>query len=311
MGKKSSNPPAPPPDPAIGRSQEMQSNIAQEQWDDWRNVERPYIRGIMENQERRQQEVQDELLSQGRETREYGQRQREWGQRQQDKYTGYADEARRRWETDFRPAEDFIVKDARDYNTEGNFQQQARNASGDIAAAFQNQRQAAAIQRQSYGINPSSGNAQAAQGGLDASEAAMRAGAMTRARDAAVQLGWDKQMNVAQMGQGALQNQQAYSNMGQGMGGYALGASEAGLGSTTSGMGVGQMGIQNRMALQGLGNSTAGGVAGMYNNVGQLGVSNYGIRSNQWASRNAAAGQQAAGTGQAIGAVAGVAAIAI
>lgn len=321
MGKKSSSSSAPPPDPAIGQAQMAQMRMAQEQWDYYRNVEAPEMKRLADKQQgiadeylAMSKQQQNKLLGWGQEAHDYGMKQREWGQQQQEKYTQQADEERARYLSEYRPFEDKILQDARDYNTEANFEKQAGYAAGDIAAAFDQQRRSAAIQRQSYGINPTSGAAMSGAGGIDAGEAAMRAAAMTRARDAAKQLGWDKNMNAAQMGQGLLSNQQAYSQMGQGMGAYALGANEAGLAATGAGLnagaqgfGIGQQALGNNFARNQATNQTMGAAGQLYQNAGQLGVQTFGIRSNQWASQNAANAQKGSNVGSAIGAVGGIA----
>ena len=102
----------------------------------------------------------------------------------------------------YRPLERSIVADAQRFNTEAYRDQLAGQAAADAGRAFgisqqQNQRAMA-----SMGVNPNSGRFAAQQNASGLQQAAMRANAMTGARNQATQMGYARQLDAAGLGRG-------------------------------------------------------------------------------------------------------------
>jgi hypothetical protein len=102
----------------------------------------------------------------------------------------------------FRPLEKSIVADAQKFNTEAYRDQIAGQAAADAGRAFgisqqQNQRAMA-----SMGVNPNSGRFAAQQNATGLQQAAVRANAMTGARNQATQMGYARQLDAAGLGRG-------------------------------------------------------------------------------------------------------------
>ncbi|MFZ6731994.1 hypothetical protein ACO0LG_08755 [Undibacterium sp. Ji42W] len=89
-----------------------------------------------------------------------------------------------------------IIQGALDYNEAGGIERQAGLALGDVHSQFDTQRNAEAQKMQSYGIDPTSGRFLGQQNASRVDEAAQAASAATRARDAAVQIGWQRQLDA-------------------------------------------------------------------------------------------------------------------
>ena len=142
----------------------------------------------------------------------------------------------------FRPLEKSIVADAQNFNTEAYRDQIAGQAAADAGRAFgisqqQNQRAMA-----SMGVNPNSGRFAAQQNATGLQQAAMRANAMTGARNQATQTGYARQLDAAGLGRGLA---------GASLGAYG-GASSAG---AMAGQNV-QSASQNYMGNMAIGSGT-------------------------------------------------------
>ena len=102
----------------------------------------------------------------------------------------------------YRPLERGIVADAQRFNTEAYQNQLAGQAAADAGRAFgisqqQNQRAMA-----SMGANPNSGRFAGMQNATGLQQAAMRANAMTGARNQAQQMGYARKLDAAGLGRG-------------------------------------------------------------------------------------------------------------
>ena len=102
----------------------------------------------------------------------------------------------------YRPLERGIVADAQRFNTEAYQNQLAGQAAADAGRAFgisqqQNQRAMAAM-----GANPNSGRFAGMQNASGLQQAAMRANAMTGARNQAQQMGYARKLDAAGLGRG-------------------------------------------------------------------------------------------------------------
>lgn len=231
MGK--SNPPPPDYTPVAEASAEaariqgelgrQQLDFAREQYD----RAAPMLEGIA----RQQMAAQNEQMGQARDYYNY----------QRDTY---------------RPLERSIVADAQRFNTEAYRDQLAGQAAADAGRAFgisqqQNQRAMA-----SMGVNPNSGRFAAQQNASGLQQAAMRANAMTGARNQATQMGYARQLDAAGLGRGL-----AGASLGA-YGGASSAGSMAGQNAQSAGqnymgnmaIGSGTIAAGQNMQIQGLSN---------------------------------------------------------
>ena len=156
----------------------------------------------------------------------------------------------------YRPLERGIVADAQRFNTEAYQNQVAGQAAADAGRAFgigqqQNQRAMA-----SMGANPNSGRFAGMQNATGLQQAAVRANAMTGARNQAQQMGYARKLDAAGLGRGlAGASAAAYggaSNAGSMAGGNAQSAGQNYMGNMA--IGSGTIGAGQNMQIQGLGN---------------------------------------------------------
>lgn len=265
---------APAPDPNIGIAQRELSALAKEQWGTFMTEIYPELKRQSQVQENRANEQweQDKEISQFN----FDQTKR----------------AYQRYEEGAIPAMQALKADADQYNEEGYREQLAQQAKGDLEMQFENQRQQTAMRNQAYGVDPTSGVAQGMSNGNSVAQAAIMANAMNQTRQAAKDIGLQKQANVYNMYAGLPAQGNANTAL-------TLNANQAGLNA-------GQTAIGNYTAM---GNSL-GGAAGTamqgWNSVGQLGVSKYNADVSAYNAQQQADGAMWGGLGSAIGAGVGL-----
>jgi hypothetical protein len=172
-------------------------------------------------------------------------------------------------------------------------EKQAALAMGDVKSQFGMQAEQNTRQMKAYGIDPTSGKFQGQARTAGVMEAATSAAAATKARDAAMQLGWAKRMDAAALAQGQFGNQASSTGLALQAGGQALGAGQTTIGNYGA-LGS-SMSQANTGAMQGWGQ------------VGQLGVQKYNADVNAYSAQQQAAAGASAGLGSAIGAIGGAA----
>jgi hypothetical protein len=267
MGKSTYN--APAADPNIGIAQKQLADLATKQWDMFNKDIYPEMLRQSQSQEKRAQDQYDLTSSIAK-------------QQQQ-----YATQDRARYEAGGIPAMEKLKADADQYNTEAYQEQLAQGATADITSAMQQQRQQQAMRQQAYGIDPTSGVSQMSSGQTSAGEALMRAQAANQTRQAAKDVGLQKQANVYNMYAGL-------PAQGNASTGIALGASGQGLAG-------GQAALSNYGATSGSLNSAAQTAMGGWNSVGQIGVGKYNADVNAATAAANASNASAAGLGSALG----------
>ena len=210
-----------------------------------------------------------------------------------------AKQAQQRLESKYYPIEDKFAQEAQDYNSPARAAQRSAAAQGDVATAFQGQRNAALQNLESYGIDPSQTRYGALDLGARISQAAAQAGAATTSRNQSEATGLALQGEAINIGRGYPgQIAQSY--------GTAINAGNSGVAS-----GLGTSSTYGSM----MGSPTQwAGLANQSNATG-MGAMNAGFQ-NQMAGFNANAAiaqNQASGIGSMVGTAAGigVAAIAI
>lgn len=264
---------APKPDPNIGLAQKELSDLATQQYKDFKETVWPEIIRQSQAQETLAQEWQDKQMALA------------------DKNAAIADEYYARMKEKFYPLQDKMVQEAMNYNTEGNYQTMANRALGDVNAQNELARKNQAMQMAQYGVNPASGAYVGANQAINTMGAANAAAASNRAYTAAKELGWNLGMVTSGLGAGLPGQQASSTGMAMNLG--------------NSGMNTGQLPINNAMTL---GNSYSQGYSGAmqgWGQVGNLGIQNYNTQVGAWNAQQAANAQRSGGLGSAIGGLIG------
>lgn len=299
MGKKSSK--AVSPDPAIGQAMQKQAEIMERQQQWYENTIYPWLKQQTNLQNEYAQE--DRLFQQ-----DNAQWWKDYYQAQSDKQNARSDELYERYQKYYKPVEDQLIEEANKYNTSAEAQKQAQTALDTTAGQYSQQRQALAMRMGAYGINANDGlyAEQARASGIN--EAAAKAQAANQARQSAIDLGWQKQLQLSQLGSGYLGNSLNFSNMSNTVGSTGASATSNAIGQASA---LGQLGTQNITQTANIGLNSYQNMSNAWGQYGQMGqqVTNYNQQvANAKAQQKAA---NSAGIGQAVGTVASVAAIAI
>lgn len=266
---------APSPDPNIGLAQQRMAQIQEDYLTQFQSEIWPVMKAQAEKQDVRA----DEQWALDREI--------------QQKQMDIADEQYKRYTDVYKPLQDTLIGQAKDYNTEGNFERQAGLAMGDVKDQFAQQREQQNMQMRSYGINPSSGRYQGANSVTGIMEAATAASAATKARAAAEQLGWAKSMDALALGSGVFGNQATSTGLALNAGNQALNS-----GQTT----MGNYGAMSGASAQATGVANQG-----WGQIGQLGVQKYNADVNAYEARVKSDAASSSGFGSMIGALGGAA----
>ena len=177
--------------------------------------------------------------------------------------------------------DDPILKNMRqqatDYNTDGNIERQSALAMGDVNTAFGGQQQQLAQQLNGFGIDPTSGRYQGQMQAAGVQQAAAAAAAGSRARDAAVQLGWQKQLDALGATNANATTVGNFQTLGQS-------AAQAGLKAQNDQLG-------NINTVNTAQNATYGVANTAYNDAGAIGTKLAQIQSTQDAADDAGKGK--------------------
>lgn len=266
---------APAPDPNIGLAQKKMAEIQEEYLNEWKTEVWPQ----MKEQALKQEVRADEQFALDREL--------------QTMQIDTTKKALAEYETYGKPMRESIYKAAQEYDTEGNRERIAQEAIGDVKSAFGIQAQDLERRNQSFGINPTSGRSVGTINATGAMQAATEASAATRARTAAEQLGWAKKMDAIGLTQGQFGNQATATGLALTAGNQALGA--------------GQVPMANYGQMSSALGSTYGGATQGWNQVGNLGIQNYNIQSQNYQAEQNRQAQQDAGSSAGWGSLAGAA----
>ena len=259
MGKKSSSTKIPA---SVGEAMKQQAAVAQQQQDWMENEMFPWL-----------QEQANISNENAEKDREFNQANAEWwqnyAQENADKLNEKADWYFDRFQNTYAPIEDSLIKDMERYNDGVEAERQAGYAIGDIASSFATQRRSNAMRAQAYGINPTSCAYQAQQRAMDLQQASLSAAAANQARNAAQQLGWQKKLQVAGLGDkyiGAAQGMYQTGNQTASTGG-SLSQNAANQASSLGGVGFG-----NAQAMANIGLQSYGSLQNAWGNVANTGL---------------------------------------
>jgi hypothetical protein len=262
---------APKADPNIGLAQRKMADLASQQWTTFMEDIWPKL----QNQAQKQEMRADEQFAQDKKISDFNYAQ--------------AQKAYERYEQGAIPAMQALKDDADAYNTEARREELAQQMRGDIDTQFEQQRQAQEMRRRSYGIDPTSGLALNEENTNAINKAAITAAAMNQTRQAAREIGLQKQANLYNMYAGLPAQGNANTAI-------TLNANQAGLaGGQAAFANYGQMG------------SSLGAAAGTslqgWNGVGQLGVSKYQTDVSRYNAEQQASAAASSGLGSALGTI--------
>lgn len=300
MGKKSASS-SPAVDPSVGEAQKKMAAVAERQQAWYENEMYPWL--LKQTAKQNEWSEQDRRLAE--QNTQFWQ---DYTTAQTNRLNAMSDEYYNRWKTKYAPIEDALLADAKNYNTSAEAERQAQAAIGDYRTAYAQQRQTQNMAMQQYGINPTAGIYQAQNRAMDLNQAAIQAAAANQARSAARELGWNKQMQVAALGQQYIGNSLSASQAATSTAGTAGSLMQSSLGQQSA---LGQLGTQNITNLANVGLSSYQSLTNAWGQYGNLGmqVSNY--NQNAWNAQQQQKANSQAGTGAAIGAVATTAAVMI
>lgn len=149
----------------------------------------------------------------------------------------------------FRPVEKKLVADAQKFNTREEFERQAAQAAADLARRGGIERATNARSMASMGVNPNSGRFQALGRRQALQQAALGAGATTKARQNAQAIGHARMMDAAGLGRGLPgASQGSYALASQNASGAASSAGASGTGYMNAAINAGNSAGQNFMA---------------------------------------------------------------
>lgn len=252
----------------------------------------------------KQNALQEQLVNSSMEDAEWW---RNFTQEQTDKANAICDEYYDHWKNDYKPIEDQLISDAQKFNSDAYAEQQAQMAIGDVAAQYANQKQQTALNMSKYGIDPSSGQFMGQMNALGINQSAATAAASNAARQAAVQLGWDKNLQLANLGvqyAGITNNATSGVNQTAGTGQNGVNssmgvASNASTQQLSNISGLAQTGLQSYQAL-----------SNAWGNYGNLANQTYQNQLSAWQAQQQANASSSAGIGSLVGSVATTAAVA-
>ena len=292
MGKKSSSAPAVPAE--VGIAMQKQAEIAEQQQKWYETEVYPWYKESTE----KQNALQEQLVNSSMEDAEWW---RNYIQEQTDKANAIRDEYYDHWKNDYKPIEDQLISDAQKFNSDAYAEQQAQMAIGDVAAQYANQKQQTALNMSKYGIDPSSGQFMGQMNALSINQSAATAAASNAARQAAVQLGWDKNLQLANLGvqyAGITNNATSGVNQTAGTGQNGVNssmgvASNASTQQLSNISGFAQTGLQSYQAL-----------SNAWGNYGNMAMDQYKGQLSAWQAQQQANASNASGAMGLVGTLA-------
>jgi len=256
---------APAADPNIGEAQKQMSDLATEQWNTFKTDIYPKLIAQMDKETSRA----DAVWAMDKGIAEF---QLKNAKADREIYDTYGLAAGKK-----------LVDDANEYSKEGYQEQMAGQAVGDIAAAEEVARQTGIQRDRSYGIDPTSGRSGLGFNANNVTAALAKAQAGTQTREAAKQLGLQKQANVF--------------NMAAGMPAQSLASSNSAVGTNAAGMDATGKALAGVTTASGAMNNATQTAMGGWNQVGTLGVNKYSADLQRYR----ADAESSAGFGKALG----------
>jgi hypothetical protein len=216
---------APAADPLIGQAAAKNSEIAGKALDFYTNEYEKY-RPQMEESKRLAAEVTQQQLDSSKTNANLAQ-----------DYSDYQ-------KNTFRPLEKQLVDSATAYDTTGRQDAEASKGVADVHQAFDSAKATSARNNERMGVNPTSGNAESIQAGLDTNEAIASANAANKGRLTAESTGRAMVADAANLGRGLASNQATSTQIASTQAGKALDANATGNAATLQGLNIQGQGYQ-------------------------------------------------------------------
>jgi len=267
MSKGNSN--APAADPNIGAAQKQLADLSTEQWNTFKNEIYPDLKKTTDAQNARLQgtyETSQEVTKTN---------------------LARANEAYDMYKQGAIPAMEKLKADADQYNSAAYQEQLASQAAADIGQAAQVQREQTAMRQRAYGVDPTSGVAQGQANANSVMQAAASAAAANQTREAAKQVGLQKQANVY--------------NMYAGLPAQSINQTNTAMNAQGQGTAAGQAAIGNISGMSGVSNAAASTAMGGWGQVGSLGVQKYQADVGAFKAQQEAEAGMWGGLGSAVG----------
>jgi hypothetical protein len=210
-----------------------------------------------------------------------------------EKQSALSDEQLARFKKFGYPLQEDIFEQAKTAGSKEEQEQQASSALSDVKSQFAAAKGNTARNMQSYGIDPTSGAYRGQENANQIMEAATGSAAATRARNAAIQLGWAKKMDASALAQGQYGNQATATGLSLNAGNSALASGAAGTNAINA---------QGNSYAQGTGAAMGG-----WNQIGQLSNQKYATDVSAYNASQQASATSSAGIGAAVGAIGGAA----
>lgn len=288
-------------DPAIGEAMKKQTQLMEEQNNWYQNTVYPWMK--------QQTQLQNEASEEDRQfTKENAEWWKNYYQTQTDKQNERSDELYNRYLEYYKPIEDQIIEEANEYNTSAKAASQAQNAMDTTAGQYDQQRQALNMRMKSYGID--TGNSlygeQARASAIN--QAAAQTQAANQARQSAIELGWQKQLQVAQLGSSYLGNSLNLTSLANNTASTGGTATNSAISSASA---LGQQGTSNISNLANIGLSSYQNMSNAWGSYGQMGQSKTNYNQQVQNAKDQASAQKASGIAAGVGTAVTVAAVAI
>lgn len=283
-------------DPAIGIAMTKQTELMEQQNNWYQNTYYPWLQQQIKTQNEQADLDYDFQVDNANWWKDYYTTQSE-------KQNAQSDELYSRYEKYFKPVEEKLVKEAEEYNSSTKAQTEAQNALSTTNGSYDAQRQALNMRMKSYGIDTNSGLYSEQARASNINQAAAATTAANQARQSAVDLGWQKQLQLSQLGSAYLGSSINLANLANSTASTGSTAATAASSTATS---LGQATVNNAL------------------NFGQIGLNSYQTMSNAWgqyanmgqqktnynqqvqSSKDQASAAQASGTATAVGSVAAI-----
>lgn len=288
-------------DPAIGEAMQKQTQLMEEQNNWYQNTVYPWMK--------QQTQLQNEASEEDRQfTKENAEWWKNYYQTQTDKQNERSDELYNRYLEYYKPIEDQIIEEANEYNTSAKAASQAQNAMDTTAGQYGQQRQALNMRMKSYGIdtNNSLYGEQARASAIN--QAAAQTQAANQARQSAIELGWQKQLQVAQLGSSYLGNSLNLTSLANNTASTGGSATNSAISSASA---LGQQGTSNISNLSNIGLSSYQNMSNAWGSYGQMGQSKTNYNQQVQNAKDQASAQKASGIAAGVGTAVTVAAVAI
>ncbi len=269
---------APAPDPAIGRAAQMQAQTGADML--------KFMRSAYD-QSMDRQEATDALAAQvTNQQLATSKQQQAWAKEDRARYTGV-----------FQPLQDKYIETAKNWDSPERQEKVAAEARADVIGNAALSKRAGERSMAAMGVSPTSGRFQGTARATDLATGLAAAGAENNARNQARTQALALDESAINLGNGLPATASNAAAMGVSAGSTALGTNMAANGQFTNATGLMSQGFQGAMQ----------GYQGQASTLNSL----YGNQLSAWSAGQQAQASQSAGIGQAVGSIAGIAAMAM